>query len=477
MEIIDFLLQRKLSETEKAAFEVTLKLQEKGFEAYLAGGAVRDLLLKKEAHDIDIATSAKPEEIKQIFPKCYDRGKAFGVVAVKAEKLPEKQKEDFEVATFRSDIGILDHRRPKKIAFTTAEKDAKRRDFTINALFYDPKKSKIIDFTGGLNDLKNKIVRFVGNPDERIEEDYLRMLRAVRFTHRLGFCLDKEASRAIKKNALKIKDISAERLREELTAMLVYSNRQAALINLDELGLLAILLPEIIAMKGVPQPPEFHTEGDVWAHTLLAMENLSEPSNNQTETEPQAELIWTVLLHDVGKPPTLGRRDVPGKTKITFFEHEGKSAEMAKKILKRFRFSNQFIDQVTWAISQHMRLINAFRGMSERKQKKLFTHPAIDLLLALTRADLIASWRPEGKGDISMYQEALGKKEKFEKEAADEEKQQVEKFTLVTGFDIMKVLKIPSGPKVGEIKRKIEEAYLEGKISTREEALELIMIS
>lgn len=458
MERIDFKIERELTAEEEAAFGVVEELQEKGFGAYIAGGAVRDLYLKKVAHDIDIATSAKPQEIKKIFAKSYDRGKAFGVVAIR------KGDFEFEVATFRSDIGIADHRRPRKIEFTTAERDAKRRDFTINALFFDPTKNQIIDFVGGIKDLKNHIIRFVGNPEERIEEDYLRMLRAVRFAYRLNFRLDEMARRVIKKNSLKILEISAERIREEMTAILVGPKRRQALLELESLGLLKAILPEVVALQNVAQPPEFHSEGDVWTHTLMATEHLDNPS---------AELAWTVLLHDIAKPQTQAFREHP-KSKITFFEHDVQSAEMTKEILERLKFSNEFIDSACWAISQHMRIIHAFRGMSERKQKKLFTHPHIDLLLDLTRVDLGASLRPDGKTEMEMYKEARKLKELFEKEASEEEKQQVKKFTLITGNDIMKILKIPSGPRVGKVKRQIEEAFLDGKISTREEALEMI---
>lgn len=463
MKSIKFKIKRQLTAEESAAFRIVKKLQEAGFETYLAGGAVRDLYLKKEAHDIDIATSAKPEDVKKLFETSREQGKSFGILVVKDGGL------EFEVATFRVDIGTADHRRPARIEFTSAENDAKRRDFTINALFYDPVKAEIIDFTGGIEDLKSKIIRFVGLPKWRIDEDYLRMLRAVRFTHRLGFALDFEAAEAIKKEAKNINKISAERIREELSAILCGHHPAHALMQMESLGLLKEILPELIQLRGVAQPPEFHREGDVWIHTLMAMESLGNPPAGG----PSAELAWTVLLHDIAKPQTQGFRDHP-KSKITFFEHDEESAKMAEKILNRLKFSGEFIDACTWAISQHMRIIHAFRGMSERKQKKLFTHPHIDLLLDLTKADLGASLRPDMKADLSMYEEALKKKGKFEKEATDEEKQQVKKFTLVTGKDIMEILKIKSGPKVGEIKSNIEASYLDGKISTRDEALKMI---
>lgn len=457
MEKIDFKI-KEISPLEEAAFEVVKTLQEAGYESYIAGGAVRDFYLEREVHDIDIATAAKPEEVKKIFPQSFDRGKAFGVMAVKNKDF------EFEVATFRSDIGIADHRRPVKVEFTTAEHDAQRRDFTVNALFFDPQKSEIIDYVEGIVDLKNKVIRFVGDPEKRIEEDFLRMLRAVRFTHRLGFKLDKKAEKAIQKNTAKILEISTERIREELTTIIIDKNRKEALIHLESLSLLKVILPELITLKGVKQPPEFHSEGDVWKHTLMAMESLENPS---------AELAWTVLLHDIAKPETQGFRDHP-KSKITFFEHDVRSAEMTGKILERLKFSNAFIEASVWAISQHMRIVHAFSGMSERKQEKLFTNPNIQLLLDLTCADLGASIRPNGNPEMEMYYEAIKKKEHFESEAESAEKQQVKKFTLITGNDIIKILEISAGPKVGEIKQKVEEAFLEGKISTREEALKMI---
>lgn len=459
MEKIKFKISHKLSAQESGAFEVVKNLQVAGYEAYIAGGAVRDFILERPVHDIDIATSARPDEIKKLMPKTYDRGKAFGVVALKIDKNIE-----YEIATFRTDIGIADHRRPVKVEYTTAEIDAQRRDFTINGLFYDPTAEVIIDYVDGMADIKNKIIRFIGDPQERIDEDYLRILRAIRFSSRLNFTIDPESKEAICKNVSKIIDISAERIREELTTIITSDNRIKALKQLEELSLLKVLLPEIVSEKGVTQPPEFHSEGDVYTHTLLAMESLH---------EPKAELAWTVLLHDVGKPQTQGFRDHP-KSKITFFDHDAKGIIIAEEILKRLKFSNEFIDSVTWAISQHMRIVNAFRGMSERKQKKLFTHPHIDLLLDLTKADLSASIRPAGNAEMKMYKDALKKKDQFEKEIKSEEGKQIKKFTLITGRDIMEILHIPSGPRVGEIKKAVEESFLEGKVSTKDEAIKMV---
>lgn len=460
--VYEFKIDRPLSEEEKRGRAILRRLQKEGFESYFVGGGVRDELMGNPAHDIDIATAAKPEEIEEIFPRAYDRGKQFGVMAVQSKNF------EFEIATFRTDIGIADHRRPKKIEFTSPEADVQRRDFTINGLFYDIEKGQIIDFVGGVEDLKKKVIRFIGSPQERIEEDYLRMLRAVRFANRFEFEIDEGSSAAIKAETAKITQVSAERIHEELSKMLLHKNRASALEMLSEFGLLKYILPEAEAMKGVEQPPEFHSEGDVWTHTMMALKNLPEDSS--------LELAWAVLLHDIAKPETKGERDHP-KSKITFFEHDVLSAKKAKKILARLKYSNDFIDDVCWSISQHMRIINAFREgdqqMSERKQTKLFLDPRIDILLAETRADLLASIRPDGTSDLKVYQDALERKKYFENKP-QLEKEQVKKFDLITGKDIMEILKIESGPKVGEIKRKIEEAFLEGKISKRDEALKMI---
>jgi len=457
---LEFKITHKMTDEESAAFELTKILQDKGYETYWAGGAVRDLILGLSVHDIDIATAARPEEIKKIFPDSYDRGKAFGVVAIK------KDDHEFEVATFRSDIGVADHRRPDKIEFTSSAEDAARRDFTINGLFYDPVKSEIIDFVEGLTDLKRKVLSFIGEPQERINEDYLRILRAVRFLVRLGFEMEKNSSETILKNKAKVSEISAERIREELSKMLLLENRTQAIEQLEKFGLLDELLPELKALKNVVQPKEFHSEGDVWTHTMLALKNIGE-----THSE---ELVWCVLLHDIAKPETIGYRSEVNKTSITFFDHDVQSAEKAKEILGRLKFSKSFIEKVSWAIRQHMRIVNAFRGMSERKQKKLFSDPNIELLLELTKADLSASLRSDHKSDMKMYEDAVKLREKFELETSEEEKNQVKKFDLVTGLDIMKNLNLQPSPEVGRIKNELEQAYLNGEINTRAEALKML---
>lgn len=457
MENLIYKIERDLTDEESASFGIVKTLQEAGFETYIAGGAVRDLILGVETHDIDIATAAKPDEIKKIFPTAEDRGKSFGVMAIKTDD------HEFEVATFREDIGVADHRHPEKIKFTSSLRDAQRRDFTINGMFYNPVTAEIIDYIDGLRDIKRKLIRFIGNPDDRLDEDYLRMLRAVRFSVRFGFEIENESLIAIKNVVGSINEISVERIREEVGKMLLSDKRVEAIELMDKIGLLDEILPELKIMKNVPQPREFHAEGDVWTHVMLALVNIG-----QTNSE---ELVWCVLLHDIAKPETIGYRAEKNKTSITFFDHDVQSAEKAEEILTRFRFSAHFIKNVCWAIKQHMRIVHAFTGMSERKQKKLFVDQNIELLLDLTKADLSASLRPTHVPDMKMYEDALALRAKFEAETSEEEMNQVKKFDLVTGEDIMNTLKIEASPRVGEIKDKLEQAYLDGKINTREEAL------
>lgn len=462
--VIDPKMERACLEefTVKSASLRSEILCEKGYETYIAGGAVRDMYMGEVVHDIDIATQAKPDEVQKLFQTSHAHGKSFGVVVVRENDL------DFEIATFRKDFGSNDHRRPAKVEFTSSKEDALRRDFTINGLFYDPIKEKIIDYIGGTNDIEKKTIRFIGNPEERINEDYLRMLRAVRFTNRFEFTLEKESFEAIKNNDKKVQEISVERVRDEVSKMLINKNRRKAIEMLSELDLLKYILPELEEMKGIEQPPEFHSEGDVWRHTMLALEKLPR--------DPSEVLCWTVLLHDIAKPQTQGFRNHP-KSKITFFEHDVESAKKAGEILERFKFSHEFINQVTWVIAQHMRIINAFREgdqqMSERKQEKIFLDPRIEILLESTRADLSASVRKDGSVDLTMYQNALKRKNEF-MTRPKEEKEQVKKFSLITGKDIIKELNLEPGPKIGKIKSEIEKAFLDGKISTREEAFKML---
>src|SRR5712692_1581781 len=290
-----------MSEAKQHAAEIVRTLRKQGHQAYLAGGCVRDLLLSREPADYDVASDATPQQVMQIFPQTYAVGEQFGVVLVPqsngARGSPARQGTTVEVATFRSDVGYSDGRHPDEVRFTKdPREDVQRRDFTINGMMLDPATNEVLDFVGGRDDLKAGIIRAIGDPERRFTEDKLRMLRAVRFAARFDYQIDPTTMAAIQKLAPKIHQVSCERVREELTKMLTEGQARRAFELLDKSGLLPEVLPEIAAMKGVEQPPQFHPEGDVFVHTMLLLEKLP-PGASKT-------LAWGALLHDVGKPPT-----------------------------------------------------------------------------------------------------------------------------------------------------------------------------
>src|SRR6266403_987904 len=328
-----------LPNANKHAAEIVSTLRKQGHQAYLAGGCVRDLLLSREPADYDVATNATPQQVMQIFPQTYAVGEQFGVVLVPqsqsdgATGAPARQGTTVEVATFRSDVGYSDGRHPDEVRFTKdPREDVQRRDFTINGMMLDPATNDVLDFVGGRDDLKAGIVRAIGDPERRFTEDKLRMLRAVRFAARFNYKIDPATMSAIQKLAPKVHQVSCERVREELTKMLTEGQARRAFELLDTSGLLPEVLPEIAAMKGVQQPPQYHPEGDVFVHTLLLLEKLQpDASGSFSKT-----LAWGALLHDVGKPPTF--RIAPDR--IRFDGHVDVGVKMGQEILRRLRFSN-----------------------------------------------------------------------------------------------------------------------------------------
>jgi poly(A) polymerase len=436
---------RELTDLEKAGLLVIQKLRDKKYEAYFAGGYVRDIKLGLIPHDIDIATSAKPEKIEKIFSRTIPTGKAFGVIRVKENGLW------FEVATFRIDLPSKDARHPAGIKFTSAKEDAKRRDFTINALFFDPVKSEIIDYVGGLKDLKNKTLKFIGSAQKRINDDHLRILRAVRFKNALGFKMSKTDLETIKKNAEKIITVSAERIQDEFRKMLTRRNRAKSIEDLEKLKILKHILPELSATRGVKQPPQFHSEGDVWVHTLMALKNLSPDASE--------ELAWATLLHDIGKPATQRTPERHGTDRIRFSGHEVESAEMALKILKRLKFSRKKIETIVWLVKNHMRFMH-IKKMRQAKQRRLLQHPLFQNLLELSHADISSSLNPEKKAYFSDYDYALQIWNEEQNRPAEQKKKK-----LVDGNDIMKEFKLKPGPNIGKILEAVQDAYLEGKLN------------
>lgn len=354
-------------------------LRAAGHEAWLVGGCVRDLLLGRAPHDWDVATSALPDQIEALFPATVAVGKAFGIITVVAPT-----GENVEVATFRSDSAYLDGRHPASVAFTDARTDALRRDFTVNALLLDPDTGEIADYVGGRADLAARVVRAIGDPARRFAEDRLRMLRAIRFAATLGFSIDPATFDAIRALAPGIRDISAERIREELLRILAEAaDAGVALDLLNASGLLREILPEIDAMHGVEQPPEFHPEGDVYIHTRLMLSAL--PSH------PSQRLALAVLLHDVGKPPTANLATLPdGTLRWRFESHASVGAEMVRVILARLRCPNALIDDVAHMVGNHMRIAEAPK-MRPPKLRRLLAAPTIDDELVLHRLDCESS--------------------------------------------------------------------------------------
>lgn len=424
----------------KTSIKIVKILQKAGHEAYWAGGSVRDMLLGKEPKDYDIVTSAKPEEIENLLEKTIPIGKEFGVIlAIEGEH-------HFEVATFRSDSGYSDGRRPDAVIFTHAAEDAKRRDFTVNGIFYDPVVQKIYDFVGGQKDLKEHLIRFIGDPHERILEDHLRILRAIRFKNTLDFQYHPDTYQAILTHAKLANRVSGERLRDEFNKMLASEHALNALEDLLETGVLEEVLPEVHAMKGVAQPYEYHHEGDVWEHAKRCLDSLPKYAS--------LNLKWATFLHDVGKPVTFKLKE-----RIRFDHHSEEGAKIASNILRRLKFSKKDIDYICWLIQHHM-MLNNLLEMPLGRQRHWFLMPQFKDLLALFSAD-IAGTDPANYEVYTkiakLYEETL---KKIPKNPA----------ALLSGEEIMAILGIPPGKKIGEIATKLREKQLAHEINTKPQA-------
>jgi poly(A) polymerase len=405
---------------------------------------VRDLLLGKEPEDYDVATSATPDQVQQYFEQTYPVGAQFGVILV------EIGNKDFvEVATFRSDVSYSDGRHPDAVRYTqSAKDDVQRRDFTINGLLLDPEKDQVLDYVGGQMDLKNGIVRAIGVPARRFEEDKLRMLRAVRFAARFGYKIEDETFSGIADLAGEIKQVSRERVRDELLKMLTEGHARRAFELLDASGLLGCILPEIKRMQGVEQPPQFHPEGDVWVHTLMLLEQLP-PGVTPT-------LALGALLHDVGKPATF--RVAPDR--IRFDGHVEVGEKVAADILHRLRMSNDETAQVLALVANHMRFADVAK-MKDSTLKRFFRLPRFEEHLELHRMDCTAS---HGKLDLYDF---------TRRKLQDTPPQEIRPALLVTGNDLITAGYEP-GPRFKEILEAVEDAQLEGRLQSREQALEFV---
>jgi poly(A) polymerase len=433
----------KRSLMENTARAIAARLRQHGHIAYFAGGCVRDIVRDVTPKDFDIATNATPEAVQQIFARTYAVGAHFGVIVVVEDNF------QFEVATFRSDDAYIDGRHPTAVHFSSPEEDAKRRDFTINGMFYDPESDTVIDFVGGRDDLAKKLIRAIGDPAQRFQEDRLRMLRAVRFATLLDYKIDNHTWEGIVAHAPSINQISAERIREELVRIFLSPNRVPGWNLLDQSGLLGAILPEIAAMKGCLQPEQFHPEGDVFEHTRLMLKLLPD--------KVSVTLVFAVLFHDVAKPIT-ATIDETGR--IRFNEHDRIGAEMTVAIMERLRFSRAEIDATVEMVRQHMVFKDVPR-MRVAKLKRFMARPTFDEELELHRVDCESSHRM-----LDNYDFLLRKREEFANEP-------IIPPPLVRGNDLI-ALGLKPGPQFSVILEAVETRQLEGKFKTREEALEWV---
>ena len=425
------------------AREIARRLREAGHVAYFAGGCVRDVLRGQMSKDIDIATDARPDTVQKLFPRTYAVGAHFGVIVVLENEF------QFEVATFRSDGAYLDGRRPVEVHFATAEEDAARRDFTINGMFFDPEKNEVIDFVGGRADLEKRVIRAIGDPAQRFAEDRLRLLRAVRFATVLEYEIEPATWDAVVAQAATIKEISAERIREELVRIFLSPQRVRGWDLLDASGLMRAILPELEAMKGCEQPPQFHPEGDVFRHTRIMLELLP-----PTASLP---LVFSVLFHDIGKPPT---SQVDEEGRIRFNGHDRVGAEMTEAIMERLRFSRAEIEATVEAVRQHM-VFKDVPNMRVAKLKRFMARPTFEDELELHRVDCASS-----HGMMENYEFLQQKKKEFANEP-------IIPPPLVRGDDLI-TLGLKPGPHFGEILEAVETRQLEGALKDREEALEWV---
>jgi poly(A) polymerase len=456
------------------AIQIIRTLRDRGHQAYLCGGCVRDLLLAREPADYDVTTDATPDQVMRIFPETYAVGAQFGVVLVPiprdqaAENAPEPTASEIgareiggqsyaasgkadvvEVATFRSDVSYSDGRHPDAVRFSKdPREDVIRRDFTINGLLMDPVSGEVLDYVEGRKDLDAHLVRAIGDPERRFTEDKLRMLRAVRFAARFGYTIDPATFRAVQKLAPQIHQVSQERVRDELTKMLTEGQARRAFLLLDESGLLRDVLPEISAMKGVEQPPQYHPEGDVFVHTLLLLEKLPQPC--------PMTLAWGALLHDVGKPPTF--RVAPDR--IRFDGHVDVGVKMAEQLCRRLRFSNHDTEQILALIANHMRFAQVTQ-MKESTLKKFLRLPDFGEHLDLHRLDCLSS-----HGNLSSYDFVKQKLASIPPET-------MRPAPLVTGDDLIAAGYAP-GPLFKEILSAVEDGQLENRLRSKEQAMDFV---
>ncbi len=421
------------------AISIIKRLNSIGHKAYFAGGSVRDMYMNNDVNDIDIATGAKPEDVIKLFNKTLQVGKQFGVIIVILENI------HFEVTTFRQDKEYVDGRRPEGVIFTDEKNDVLRRDFTVNGLLYDPIKMEIIDYTQGIKDIENKIIRAIGNAEKRFTEDKLRLLRCIRFAVKLGFDIEEQTYNSVKKLSPFINQVSAERISEELKKILLSPAPARGIGLLNETGLLKEILPEVYTLHGVEQPEEFHPEGDVYKHTVLMLENMNNPS---------FELAMAVLLHDAGKPGTYEVSD-----RIRFSGHEKLSAELSLDVSSRLKLSKQQRDRIYSLVLNHMKFKDV-KKMRESKLKRFLRMDYFDEHLELHRLDCLAS-----HGSVENYNFCIDKIKEYKSE-----QQPLKPKLLITGNDLIK-MGLKPGPLFSKILTELENLQLEGKMESKSAAV------
>jgi poly(A) polymerase len=429
------------SSSRAKAISIVQRLREKGFDAYLAGGCVRDMLLGKAPQDYDITTSAKAEDIQRIFPDTLAVGAQFGVILVRLEG------ESFEVASFRFDGPYLDGRRPSQVRYGSLEEDIARRDFTINGMIYDPLEDRVIDLVEGQRDLAKCVIRAIGNPIDRFEEDRLRMIRAVRFAASLNFAVEPATLAAIQQLAPSVTQISWERIGDEVTRILTEGGARRGFELLDQIGLLEVLLPEVVALKGTAQSPDFHPEGDVFIHTMLLLSHLDSPSET---------MAYGCLLHDIAKPVCMRQE----AQRITFYGHTEQGAVMAEDILKRLKRGRAVWERVAYLVRNHLRHVQAPQ-MRLNTLKRFLREEGIGELLELARIDALSS-----NGDLQYYYFCQNR-------LAELKDQEIRPEPLLRGGDLIE-LGFKPGPLFSQILRQVEDAQLGGELNSREKAIEWV---
>ncbi|MFW5915735.1 MAG: CCA tRNA nucleotidyltransferase [Planctomycetota bacterium] len=432
------MLSRPATQQYRRAENLIRRLQKNGHRATFVGGCVRDMLLGTTPVDYDIATSARPEQVEKIFRRTIAVGRQFGVIIVLLDG------DQFEVATFRSDTEYTDGRHPDGVRFEGIEADARRRDFTINGMYWDPRSGELIDLVGGQASLRDRTVEAIGEPGRRFDEDHLRLIRTVRFAARLDFQIAPSTRQAASDRAELVTDVAAERLQQELRIILSDRAPAAALRLMDDMGMLTRIFPELKPARGCDQPDNYHPEGDVFTHTLLTVEKLG--------PHPDFRVSMAALLHDIGKPPANRGRD-----DLRFPRHDKISETLARKVCRRLKLPNRDTERICWLVKRHMYLKDA-RKMKDSTLRQLFAQPGFEQLCRLARADALASW---GKLDNLNY--VLRRREKLSEEEIDPPR-------LITGHDLIEMGYTP-GPAFGKILDTIREAQLEGELEDREAAL------